>query len=52
MNIFKGVKNLWVLSSLESKHSTEILPKGDKVVKLIKKNMAKIVDLSPDVDLE
>lgn len=53
MNIFKRIKNIWKLGELDPVHSTEILPKGDKVIKLIqKKKMAKIIDLSADVDLE
>jgi len=53
MNIFKRIRNIWKIGELDSVHSTEILPKGDKVIKLIqkKKEMAKIIDLSADVDL-
>ncbi len=55
MNIFRRLKNLWLLSEYipGSKEIENNLDVGDKVAMIVKKkNLAKIVDLSEEVDLE
>lgn len=51
MKISKRIKNLWDLSGMDFKEVTKVLSKEDKSINVVHK-MAKIVDLSPEVELD
>lgn len=51
MNIFRRLKNLWILSEWEPGKPGEVLPIGT-FVSTIHKKPAQVIDMAPEVELD